>query len=140
MNDAHTHCFVKNTFNTVYRVTFCTNRLSLHKHVCCWDEFIAGASCCKCNLIPSALLLLASTTVGEGRRLRVQQHGSACCGDLRIVHETLTVVRLINHTGPLCMCFQTHARTHTPNDKLPNMFPTTTGLQSGGERHIAPRK
>lgn len=33
-----------------------------------------------------------------------------------------------------------HAHAHTANDKLRNTLPTTTGLQSGGERHIAPRK
>lgn len=58
---------------------------ALNKHVCCWDEFIAGASCYKCNLIPSALLLLASIGVGKGREIRVQQHGSEHRGDLRIV-------------------------------------------------------
>ena len=33
-----------------------------------------------------------------------------------------------------------HTHTHTLNDKLQNTLPTTTGLQSGGERHTAPRK
>lgn len=87
-----------------------------------------------------------SACVGNGHEICAQEHNLGRAlrvgWNLWIVPKRPTVVKcryITQHwqtkkTNSWC--------THTPtvNDKLQNMLPRTAGLQSGGERHTAPRK
>lgn len=63
-----------------------------YKHACCRLEFIAGASYCKCDLVPFLCFCWLTLVLGgtQDRRPAAQ---TRTLGDVSEVHERLTVVK-----------------------------------------------
>lgn len=86
--------------HNVYREHFLK---ALCEHVCCWDEFKAGASCCKCNPILFRSVFAGLHWCWRGTRVPCPAAQLRTPGDLGTVHDWL-----INHTAPTGMSTRAH--------------------------------